>query len=192
MLFEATSAAQRAQKNISVSCRYVVWEFGCPGLELFGGFVHLSGLPRFSADLFAVSTECYNFCFIIIVIYYNILQDFWQRFEFEMLSSSTHTHAWLGIRINYFQGTEYYSAYSESNTVPDFTIFVYNAQLHMYMQFSLFWSYSLFFSFSIYWLPTLHLGCRLNRKRRQSSEYEAKKDIITWTAVQIYCKIRDN
>ena len=93
MLFEATSAAQRAQKNISVSCRYVVGEFGCLGLELFGGFVHLSGLPRFSADLFAVSTECYNFCLIIIVIYYNILQDFWQRFEFEMLSSSTHTHA---------------------------------------------------------------------------------------------------
>ena len=89
MLFEATSAAQRAQKNISVSCRYVVGEFGCPGLELLGVFFHLSGLPRFSADLFA---ECYNFCLIIIVIYYNILQDFWQRFEFEMWSSSTHTH----------------------------------------------------------------------------------------------------
>ena len=86
----------------------------------------------------------------------------------------------------------YKSKSSHSNfvlLVPDFIISVYcNSYNYLFL------SHSLFFSTSISWPPSCNaLGMPLHRniEREQRSENEAEKDIITWTAVHRYCKIRD-
>ena len=66
--------------------------------------------------------------------------------------------------------------------VPDFTIFVWSSSF--LVLFSLLFSVYFFASYSAFGMP-------VNRKRKESSENEAKKDIITWTALQRNCNIRN-
>ena len=61
--------------------------------------------------------------------------------------------------------------------VPDFTIFVFSSSCN-----SLF---LVLLSPSIYWLPILLLGLLMNRKRKQSNNNEAEKDIITCVTLTI-------
>ena len=64
--------------------------------------------------------------------------------------------------------------------VPDFTIFVFSSSCN-----SLF---LVLLSPSISWLPILLLGLLMNRKRKQSNNNEAEKDIITcvtWTSYEL-------